>query len=127
MILRNIFTISILGVGLLGIASLIPFGIKSLEQSNNRSVAMHLVNQGIERVKTIPFEEVVNSNLPYEDYGTIPDASEFARAYAVSDAYDANSNLLPQLKMVTVQVFWFTNNFVEDRVYGVTYLCPSFN
>ncbi|OGL44284.1 MAG: hypothetical protein A2161_04865 [Candidatus Schekmanbacteria bacterium RBG_13_48_7] len=125
-LIEIIFAVTILGIGLLSIASIIPFGIKAVDQSTKRSIATNLVNEGIERVKANPFKDVIDANFPFEDYGHISGHPEFSRSYEITEASDASSTIIPRLKMVTVRVFWRISDTHEINIYSVTYIGPKF-
>jgi len=120
-----IFTIAILAIGLLGIATVIPFGISAIDQSNLKTAATGYVNEGIELVKSTSYVDVLTANFPNEDYGMIPGGPDFSRTYDIQYATDSNGFTMALLKMVTVRVFWRTSDTQEQSVYGVTYVSFS--
>lgn len=127
-LIEIIFTISLLAFGLLSIASIIPFGARAVEESTKKAIAINLANQAIEKLKAADFEDLNNTKFPFEDFGDIPGYPDFARTYEFEDATDSSSNPLPQLKMVTITVFWIvtTQTHTSHDVYVVTYIGPNF-
>ncbi|OGL42009.1 MAG: hypothetical protein A2161_12380 [Candidatus Schekmanbacteria bacterium RBG_13_48_7] len=121
-LIELLFSITVLSVGLLGIASTIPFGYKAIEQSAKRSTAASLLNEGLEKLKGYQYINLIESNFPDEVYGDIPDFPDFARTYEIRMASDVYSSPIPELKMVTITVFWRVSATNEQRIFAVTYI-----
>jgi len=125
-LIEIIFAITLLGVGLLGLATIIPFGIRGVDQSEKRTIATNLVNEGLEQLKAAEFKNLVDTNFPFEDYGEITGYEEYARSYEIRTASDVYSNEIEQLRMATVRVFWRISDTMEHSVYAVTYIGPRY-
>ncbi|OGL45138.1 MAG: hypothetical protein A2161_00750 [Candidatus Schekmanbacteria bacterium RBG_13_48_7] len=106
-------SITILAVGLMGIASLFPVAGEKIRVADMEGKALYLAEQGIEKARSLSYGNLndANMNVPctsagttYEDYGCIEEYPEFSRQCTVNMASDSQGNPLRDVKMVTVEV-----------------------
>lgn len=107
-LLEVMFALSILAVGLLALATAFPASYMSMSNAQIRENAMKNVENGIEYVKTLRYDEITAANLPTEevidvDQDGIEHPGLESRSYQVLVDYPS-----VDMKTVIVTVQWAT-------------------
>jgi len=103
-LIEILIAISILAVGLMGILSIFPIAGAKIRNAQMQEEALKLAQAGIEKARSLNFDNLNDANLVDEPYGTIEGYHDYKRDYTVLRASNSEANEIPDVRMVTVTV-----------------------
>jgi len=108
-------TLFVMIVGLLGLHTITVVVVQSVDVAERVTVATALARDKVEEIKATAFANILEENLPSEDYGEITGSEEYARAVTIQDGVPESNS-----KTVDVTVSWFNAVASSTRSISVT-------
>jgi prepilin-type N-terminal cleavage/methylation domain-containing protein len=93
---------AVVGIALVGILPVIPVANTAVQTGRQSSIAALLAEQELERVKAMPYADLIQANFPAEGYGTIASYGAYRRTVAITNDPGGIINT----RLVAVQVFF---------------------
>jgi type IV pilus modification protein PilV len=93
-----LIAVMVLAIAFLAMYQMQAMAIRGNETSNQVTVATILAQDRMEQIRNATYDNVTSTNFPTENYGTIPNFSQFRREITITEN--------GRIKTVRVSVLW---------------------